>query len=66
MVLTQNGDSGVETFDNKGDPIDFPVTLSTRVDEDRLGDIRISVAGLDEGERAVLGGFADLALQGLA
>lgn len=64
VVLTQNGDSGVETFDNKGDPIDFPVTLSTRVDAARLGDIRISVAGLDADNRAVLGGFSDLELAG--
>lgn len=62
VILEQNGDSGTALFENNGEPIDFPVTFSTRVDADRLGDLRIGVAGIDAENHAVLGGtnFVDL------
>jgi cysteine-rich repeat protein len=64
LVLIQNGDSGAALFENDGDPIDFPVTLSTRVDADRLNTLHIGVAGVDADGLTILGGNILVTLDG--
>jgi cysteine-rich repeat protein len=64
VVLSQDADSGVEVFDNGGKEITFPVTLSTRINADRRGDLRIGVSGLNQQNQTVIGGFDVLVLDG--
>jgi hypothetical protein len=64
VMLNQQGDSASVVFDNDGEPINFPVTLSTRVDAARRGDINVSVAGLNAVGNSIVSGVNTLNLNG--
>lgn len=64
LVLYEGVNSGTAVFDDGGEPINFPVTLSTRVSAARFGELRVGLVALDANGRSLGGGFTTVDLSG--
>jgi cysteine-rich repeat protein len=65
LVLRDNGGNSAATvFDNNGEEITFPVTLSTRVDASRANsDLTVGIAAVNAQGRTVAGGVKTVAIE---